>query len=442
MTTTLLPAFRINYAEQLKESVSEATANTMLYVSIGKVDSWANDASPPTSNSSPATDYEIWSNMIGAKRIVGSDIMHVIPRIDWTANTVYDYYDHLNTELFDSANTQFYVMTDEYNIYKCINNNNGSKSNNKPTSLNPYTTSITADGYVWKYMYTISDINRIRFTTSEYIPVRTLTIEDSSLQWLVQENATAGEISACIITAGGSNYSNSSNMSVTISGDGSGATATATRNSTSNTVNSITITDSGQNYTYATVTISGGGGSGATARAILSPPGGHGSNPIYELGGKNLLINMRLRYDEDSKLPVTNDYRQLAIIKDPCTFGTSNVSNAVVISQMTVITSSGTGTFQEDEWAYQGLSLSSATFKGIVARYDSSLGKIYLINTHGTPTVSDPISGATSFATRFVSSYTDPTLEPLSGQVLYVQNMTPKSRASNQIEEFKIVLKF
>ncbi len=442
MTTTILPQFRVNYAEQFKESVSEPTANTMLYVSIGRNHSWSNDALPPTSNTSISTVDDVWDNIIGAKRIVGSDIMHVVPRIDWTANTVYDYYDPANEDLFDSANTQFYVVTNDYNVYKCINNNSGAASTQKPTSINPYTTSITADGYVWKFMYNISDINRIRFTTSEYIPVKVITVPDSSLQYLVQQNAIDGGLSACVITSGGSGYLNVSNLIVTISGDGGGASAVATINNLSNTVNSIVITDPGYDYSSAEVSISGGAGSGATARAIVAPKGGHGFNPLYELCGKNLLINMRIKYDENGKLPTTNEYRQLSIIKDPDLFGTSNTSSLVVANQTTVITTAGTGSFQEDEIVYQGPSLSRATFKGRVAAYDSALGKVYLINTYGDISVSDPISGSSSFVTRFVSSYTDPDLEPKSGQMLYVQNMTPKARAQNQIEEYKIILKF
>ena len=155
---TLSAAFidlRINGAEQFKESVSEAS-NTKLYLSFGKAQPWSNDASPPAANTCVGTINEIWDNMIGGKRILGNDISHVIPRYNWVANTVYTAYDHLTTNLYD-GNTNFYVLTSDWNVYKCIANNYGAVSTIEPTSLNPATVTRQSDGYAWKYMYTVSD---------------------------------------------------------------------------------------------------------------------------------------------------------------------------------------------------------------------------------------------------------------------------------------------
>lgn len=64
----------------------------------------------------------------------------------------------------------FYVVTDEYNVYKCLDNNNGAYSKNKPTGtqLDPI---VLPDGYVWKFMYNIPINLRNKFYTDEYIPV-------------------------------------------------------------------------------------------------------------------------------------------------------------------------------------------------------------------------------------------------------------------------------
>ena len=224
MSSATFIDLRINNAEQFKESVSEPTPNTNIFLVFGKTDAWANDSSPNVANSSIATKYEIWKNMIGGKRILGGDMHHVIPRHNWTTNTVYTAYDHMSDSLYD-ANTKFYVMNSEYSVYKCIANNYGSMSINEPTSVNPDIVSITADGYLWKYMYTINDAEKLRFTTDQYIPVKTLTLDDGSLQWQVQEGASPGSIETIFVTDGGSNYTNVSNVTITISGDGSSAAA-------------------------------------------------------------------------------------------------------------------------------------------------------------------------------------------------------------------------
>jgi predicted nucleic acid-binding protein len=442
MSSSTFIDLRINNAEQFKESVSEPTPNSKIYLVYGKTDAWANDASPNISNSSVSTMYQLWDNMIGGKRILGGDMYHVITRHNWTSNTIYTAYDHMNSTLFDS-NVKFYAMNSNYSVYKCIANNNGQPSTTEPTSVNPEIITETNDGYKWKYMYTINDAEKLRFVTDAYIPVKTLTVDDGSLQWKVQSNAIFGSIDSIVLTNTGNNYTNASNVSIVIAGDGSLATAQATVNTTSNTISSIIITERGSGYTYATVSISDlGTGINATARAIISPFGGHGSNPLYELGGKNILINSRLRYDEETVLPATNDYRQIALLKDPYLYQSTNVASNIAALQATTATCDGVGNYVEDEFVYQGTSLTNSTFSGRVVSWNSTTSKLLLINTKGTHTLSQAILGSTSFTTRILTNYQNGTFEKYSGRLLYVDNIEPITRSSDQIENFQILLKF
>jgi hypothetical protein len=440
MTSATFIKFRVNNAEQFKESVTEPSPNTNLYLVYGKVNAWENDYSPDGANSSVSTEYEIWSNMIAGKKILGNDISHVIPRFNWTANTSYISYDHRNPELYQ-YNTPFYVLTSDYNVYKCLANNNGANSTVEPTAINPGTPTETSDGYLWKYMYTVSDSELLRFATSNFIPVKTLPADEGSLQWDVQEAATEGAIYSIVVSNTGSGYTNSSNILVTINGDGASAEATATINTTSQTVTSIVLTDYGQNYTQATVTITGGGGTGAQAVAMISPPGGHGSNPIYELGGSALMLNPVIRNSEGGLLPVTNDIRQIALIKDPLIKSGEAISTNIVVLQAQTITTTGSGDYQQDEIVYQGGSVSTATFTARVVSWDSSNGIAVVINTIGTPTTQSLI-GANSTTNRFVSSIKLNELKPYTGQILYVSNIEPIIRSSDQAEDYRIVLKF
>ena len=441
-TSATFNNLRVNNAEQFKNSVANTTSGEILYLTFGKVYTWNNEASPNVATPAVATIYDVWNNMIGGKELFGGDFAHVIPRYDWTANTVYYAYDDLSTDLY---NQQFYVMTSDYNVYKCIGNNSiNIPSTVKPTSVNPSSTVTTSDGYIWKYMYTLSSSDKIKYVTPNYIPVKTLKSNDGSLQWQVQNTAISGTIDNIIITNPGANYTNTQNITISISGDGKSAAAIAKINTISNTVNSIVITDRGSGYTYASVTISdiSVGSSGANARAIISPPNGHGSDPLYELGGKNILINGRFKYDENGTLPVTNDYRQIALIKDPILGGTTNVAISSVFSQVTGITTSGTGNYILDEWVYQGASFSTATFKGRVVSWSSATGKVTLINVEGTPTASKTLNGQSSFIARSVASVENPTLTKYSGKMLYVDNIKPITRSPDQIEDFKIIMKF
>lgn len=442
MSSSTFVDLRINSAEQFKESVSEPSPNTKMYLTFGKVDSWANDASPNIANSSVATAYEIWSNMIGGKRILGSDLSHMIPRFNWSSNTVYIAYDHMNTNLYD-GNTQFYVMNSDYSVYKCIANANGAVSTIEPTSVSTTSLSLTSDNYIWKYMYTLSDSEKTRFLSDNYIPVKTLQADDGSLQYQVQQNAIKGSIDNIVITNAGQNYTNTSNITITISGDGSSATAIPVLNTSTNTISSIIVTDSGTGYTFATVSISDIGiGSNAAARAIISPVGGHGSDPLYELGGKNVMVSTRIRYDEEGVLPTSNELRQISILKDPYLRATSNVATNVAILQAKTLTVQGSGNYVPDEIVYQGTTLATATFKGRVVSWDSTTNKLLLINTVGVPVASQSIIGTTSFTVRVLAGYLDENLEKYTGRILYVDNILPVTRSSDQIEEYRVLIKF
>jgi hypothetical protein len=380
--------------------------------------------------------------MIGGKKISGNDIRHVVPRFDWTANTVYAAYnDQADSKTLKSDTSKFYVVTDDWNVYKCIANNYGANSTSKPTSISTTTDVQASDGYVWKYMYTVSSEEQLRFVTTDYIPVKTLNINDGSLQWMVQNSAVQGGIHSIVLSNFGSGYT-ANDISVSIVGDGQDASAIAVRNVSSNTVSSIIMTNRGINYTYANVTLSSNTGSGAVARAVMSPRGGHGSDPLVELGGSNLLINTRIKSSEGGILTTENDYRQVAIIEDPYTYDGQNLISDSAVNQLTVLTLSGTSAeYVEDEIVYQGQSLAAATFSATVVEWNSANNKLKVSNTRGTPS-SELVNGVTSTGARFLSSVTNPDMKRYTGNLLYIDNVSPIERSSDQVEDFKIILKF
>ena len=383
--------------------------------------------------------------MIGAKLLTGNEIKHAIPRHDWTANTSYAAFDDRmdSASLFD-ANNKFYVVTSDWNVYKCLSNNTSANSTVMPTQIFTDRSIEELDGYVWKYMYTVVASDQLRFTTDTYIPIKTIESNDNSLQWQVQESAVAGAIESILVSNAGTSYANASLLNITIDGDGTGANAIVRVNTISQTVSNIAITAKGSDYSYATVTITdtSGNGVGAAARAIISPTGGHGKDALRELGGNALMLNPRLQNSETGKFPVVNEYREVSIICAPFDRDTSNIASNAVYSQFqSVIMDSSTSQYVNDEIVYQGVSLANATFSGVIEEWDSANSTIKLINNNGT-VVADVLIGANSGAARFVQSITQYELEPFTGSLMYLDHLPPITRASDQIEDFKIVLVF
>jgi len=425
MASIVTTKFRVHNAEQFAEAFSE-TSNTIMYLFIGKNTAFPNDNVPPTPvNSTANIEFTPWRDMYAAKRITTSDVTHAIERYDWASGTVYDQYDDTDTDLMDD---DFYVMTEDYNVYKVLSNASGTASTTKPSgvSTSPFT---TADGYIWKYMYTVTTAKALKFLTNDYIPVQTLASDDGTDQWDVQQAAVDGGIHVIKVTSGGSGYATA--PAVTITGDGTGATANSTI--TANVVTAVTITAAGTGYTRASVTFASGA---AAATAIISPKGGHGSNAVEELGGKFIMLNVRLDGNESNTFSTANEFRQVGIIRDPYLYGTTTRAVASSFRQsFKYQLSSISGTFTLDETITSGSNTASA-----VEFTTPNLFTTLPLNLPFANSAS--VTGGTSAATGTVAVITTPGLQPYSGDIIYVENRVPISRAADQIEDVKLIIQF
>jgi len=207
MTNRITPFFRLNTADQLKESFDEPSP-TRLYMFVGRVTPFANDSLPPAiTNTQFTTEFDVYKDMIAMKRINSNDIISVVPRYSWTNNTVFTQYNDKTANFYDK---NFYVITSENNVYKCIDNHSGAASTEEPSGIS---TSIisTADGYRWKFLFAVTTADAQKFLTSTYIPVRQLTANNGSAQWSVQQAASNGSIDHVVVTSNGSGYLSTSN---------------------------------------------------------------------------------------------------------------------------------------------------------------------------------------------------------------------------------------
>ena len=214
--------FRVHNSEQFHEAFSEA-ASTNQFIFIGKVSEWLDassvniDANPPTpTDTVENTEYNHWDDMILAKRVTSNDVSHVINRYNWTSGTVYDQFDSQDSSLYSKP---FFVVTEDFNVYKCMYNNHGAQSTVMPSSINTSAgvSETTADGYKWKYMYSISAADALKFITTSFIPVKRLRTndftnlganageiaDDGSNQWEIENAATDGSIDVVVRNASG-----------------------------------------------------------------------------------------------------------------------------------------------------------------------------------------------------------------------------------------------
>lgn len=464
MTAIVTSKFRTLNAENFKADIADA--GTSVYVGIGKSDVWSLTTSDTTDTTpfTPADTLdqlgEAHQNVFAYKLLGANDASHVVPRHTWTSGRTYVEWDSNDPDIFDKS---FYVITSEFKVYKCIKAG-ASGSTQEPTQTLTVPTA-ESDGYIWKYMYTVSVADAEKFLTTSYMPVKTVSLayandaaaeaalsEADYAQYLNQkasrDHANAGGIERIEVIAGGTGYT--SDPTVYITGNGASAAATATR--TGQAVSSITVSNKGTDYTVADVRISGGGGSDASVRAVISPASGHGVDPVKELGGFFVAVNTLLEGTGGGDLTVGNDFRQVTLVKNPTNFGTTTIATATTLNATGALDfASKTGTFQVDELITQGSGASLV--QAYIVSIDSGTGEVYYNQNsktgygtfaHGSGnTVTGQTSGAQGTPKASASDFLhNAEVEKESGQILFMENRNPINRTATQIEDIKVIIEF
>ena len=489
MPAIITNKFRINNAEQFNESFSEASPE-VYYLGIGRPQAFATqtrgdlrtenqgtDSAAITPADSVIEEFNTYDDLLAVKKITLTDTSFVIPRRNWTTSTVYDYYRHDYgnritgttsiqtsnsgaTTLFDAT---FYVLTAARNVYKCLDNNNNAASTIEPTGTS---TSIltTADGYKWKYMYTLTASQQANFLSTDFMAVAT----DAT----VSSAAVDGAISTVKIKSAGTGGTNGTYTSIAIRGDGTGGTVSVTVSG--GVVTAVSITNAGSGYTIAyirnadIVTAGATGLTGSEIDVIIPPKGGHGFNSVSELGGFFVMLNVSLEGTETSNsgdFTAENDFRRIVLIRNP--FSGGSAASALTLRGTKAVrfaASPAPGAFTVDEEINQA----TTGAVGKVVEYDSVNRILHYIQTrfndegvdsNGNRTAfsgANVITGQTSGATgtpsavasetadqiTFTNGYKDTELDRHKGDVLYIENRAPITRAADQTENIKLVIEF
>ena len=442
---------RVYYSPVVTVPPSNQALSSM-YVFLSRVLPWPDENNPPIPEQTQKYLKSVSSNMFVAKTITPNNISPVIQRIDWTSVIIYDYYrDDVNMFEVDSNGfliRKFYVKNQYNQVFKCLWNNNGAPSTNEPY-FEPGTYGTNnifqgADNYKWKYIFTISTGSIIKFMDSAWIPV---PVGANTPNPFVTSSGR-GSIDVINLTNAGSGY-DPSNTQITIQiiGDGTGASANVlpTVNGTG-ALSDIIVSNPGTNYTYANVIITSSTGSNAVAIAPTSPIGGHGFDPISELGCSRVMLTCEFNGNELTNgieyLPTDINYYQAGIMVNPTSLSSSPLLATSSIYRLStdVIVAPGLGVYLIDELVYQGSSLETATFIGTLLSFNEATNTLKIINTKGTLNNNAPIVGNISKTVRTVLSHNLPDFSAFSGYISYIENRSGVQRSYDGIEQFKIVL--
>lgn len=399
------------------------------YFFLSNTSEWDDEQNPPETQDTTASKVLSLSNVIGLKRIAPKDVYPVIPKYEWQSGVVYDQYD--DTVDLISNQVQFYVLTEDNRVYKCIKNANGTPSTVKPNTLEMTTYD---DGYMWKFMYSVKPEDVSKFVSTSWIPCYdSPLVDDSTHQFQVEQKALAGAIHNVIVVDGGSGYQDGVQPSYSVSGDGQGLELEFVIEDGS--IKDVIIINGGVGYFSATIQIDGN----AEVRPVISPFGGHGYNAQSELGATQRMIHIKLEGSENGSLPVGISYRTIGIMSKAL----SNDAGALIRVSDSLRFKVGDHIVGQTTGA-----------EGTVRMVEHGSGVIYIEDVVGQFGSGEILSNQSGLKSRVLNITTSEHL-PLtstvsdgsnylkcSGKLLYYVNIEPTTRTEEQIEEYKFTVSF
>ena len=443
---------------------NDSDASNKYYAAIGRSEAWNDSDVSPTPLRTKSEENRLRNSMQSMKLI--ADVSLVIPRYNWSSGTFYSAYD--DTQVGQPTNA-YYVINANQQVYMVLRasvsaTGTAVASTVEPTGNTTGTPFKTSDGYVWKFMYSVSATDANKFQSANFIPVKLIpfTNINSSVaeveQKAVQDAAVHGQIIGYGIESAGAGYGSAPTL--TVKGNGTNAVATATISGgqvvkvevADSSDASLKVANFGSGYDFANVEVSGGGTptKPAKIRPILATNGGLGHDATVDFKASAIMFNAKPSGTETLDFIIGQDFRQVGLIKNPQTDSAGHGGNGV----STAFTAS-TGR------ALKGLNFSAVntafgedkTILGVTSGAkafidkDSGNSVFYHQNddtgfrsfqagetvneTDGTGT--GVLDSAGAFETAFE-------VNPHTGELLYIDNRSAVTRSADQTEDIKIVI--
>ena len=525
MPALITDQFRINNANNFISSIEDESNSYYVFLGLpnpaedlfGRNGNWQTTENlsgivpNPTDNEDYKSHYK--DTALFGKKVTSANARRVIRRVDWVVGKKYDMYRHdysssnltpvtQKARLYDS---NFYVVNSEYKVYICLYNGSsgsnptGNASQDEPTftDLEPSRAGQSGDGYIWKYLFTISPSDIVKFDSTEYIvlPNNWETTNDSQIV-AVRENGNStqnnNQLKTIYIEDSGSSYITGS-YTVDILGDGSGAKAFVVVNN-SGEIESATVVAGGSGYTYGLVDLGQARPSNFNSPArpaklipIIPPSLGHGFDIYKELGADRILIYSRF---DDSTLdfPTNTKFSQVGILKNPSkflsteTYTESQFSNLYSLKFNNPSSSPSVGDkiqqiqqngvdkavgyvasfdpntgvlkYFKDRSLYFGNGLDHTDYVGLSsegrANIDFSSSGLNVTSTGFSENIDINFSGITTIingqiinlSSEFTYGISNPEINNNTGDIIYIDNRSLVARNLRQKEDVKIILEF
>ena len=516
MAAIVTDQFRILNASNFVDNVTDS--NNSYYVFVGL-------SNPTTSGFGRATDFNtdtpsptdnvnymnfVGDNMSFGKKVTSDNVRRLVRKISWSRGTKYEMYRHDysltnrspitgSTRLYDA---NYYVMNTDFKVYICIDNGSsgisttGNASLDEPTftDLEPSKAGTSGDGYLWKYLFTVSPSDIIKFDSTDFISVSNSWSSSTDSQIAaVRDNGDSdvnnNQIKKVYIDNQGVGYANGTGQEVNILGDGTGGKVVV--DVVNGKVTNAVVSAGGKGYTYGMVDLGAIGNTSASTKAslipIIPPSKGHGSDIYKELGSDRVLVFARFDTSTTNDFPVNTSFSQIGILKNPTSIGSTSTFTDPTFSSVGALkfsTTNGTPTIGNSVTQV----VTGGTAKGFVAAYDvdtkvlkfvqdrsnvlnqtsfdttdyvgvSTFAKVHAFESNTNQVNSSGFNGSIdtgftgvstnptgtkliSLDTQFTQGVSNPEINKKSGDIVYLDNRPLITRNARQKEDVKIILEF
>lgn len=194
----LLPNYKNALFDDIVKSIT--SNSSYYYVAAANPIAWVDDVPAESNTSYYRASYPNWTMLFG-KKLANTDVAAMISKTIWASNTAYDRFD----DQVNLANSSYYVIVNpttiggDYTVFKCIDNANGAVSTDKPDQIQAETFE-KSDGYMWRYIASITTAQMTKFGTTDYAPV----FPNTAIVTSALLNST---VDVVLVTNSGSGYS-------------------------------------------------------------------------------------------------------------------------------------------------------------------------------------------------------------------------------------------
>lgn len=476
MSTVYTNDLRIRNAKNLVESLVGTPDSSYLFV--GKNSPWDNDSVPPAPSNNTKEYYEVQEEIISLKRIIPDDVSFMIRRYNYVSGTIYDIYRHdYNNELrsYNGASNlydaKWCVLSSNRCVYACLNNNNNQVSTIEPLvdRSEPF---INSDGYQWLKLFKLTTSEFADKITKNYLPV-------SNNEKIIEKD---GVVYTIVIDNPGSLFTTSPDGTdqrinyyyTRIYGDGRDGIARIEVEL--GRVVDIEVVEFGYGYTNAEIRFEYGyvygsvrdllndrnplnplGDGSFRSTVIIGPVGGWGQDITRQIGATRVGVLSKLKFDSNDFHNQTT-YRQVGILKSPQNSGNKSTLTGTYGIKLT----NSNTTFVPGDVIEQINDLEQVA-KGRVISFDESNSVIrYIQNTNehlddkgnlnlfgGSNDIFcgqkrgtiDPINNEIG-GLNFDMGYSLPEYEKYTGELIYLNNISPIERSATQNEKLNIIISY